>query len=300
MGMIKKSVGEMGWKVAGAALPTAPVLAKKVWAPLPPLPKAPPTAPEAAPPPTNYWDWLPEELQENILQLRGWCDEGPLVRASTFGPSVGEYRCRQSDTEPNPTVLRDPVTMPHPELWASQNRELSRIRDLYDRDAYRCTEDGLWQSPKYGSSDGQKSYLWCMFEAPAPGAPPGAERCKHTLAFAVEDGGRTAYDKLCAALTAATLERLGAHGPWERARFDPLAWESKRQAEQLHRQLLQARHELVKAKDDSSSSLSLLHPTFSTSWEQRQSRLRNPSRPNHQSPRRPALRAALPHALPQK
>ena len=152
MGMIKKSVGEMGWKVAGAALPTAPVLAKKAWAPLPPLPKAPPKAPEAAPPPTNYWDWLPEELQDEVRShnvVRGLCGMpdwvaggGPRVRycvppgREDFCNRASQYNSRLGDDAPETphiplwtTMSEKPqlVAVPPPEFWHSIHQEVERM-----------------------------------------------------------------------------------------------------------------------------------------------------------------------------
>ena len=73
MGGMGKSVQRMGWKAAAA-----PVPAKKGWGP---VPKAP----------DSYWDWLPEELRDKILDEARLSRELVLAKTREMERSELEY-----------------------------------------------------------------------------------------------------------------------------------------------------------------------------------------------------------------
>ena len=77
MGVMGKSVQRMAWKAA------APVPAKKGWGS---VPKAP----------TSYWDWLPEELRDKIL------DEARVLHAPVLAKALEMERSELEFNTPKP------------------------------------------------------------------------------------------------------------------------------------------------------------------------------------------------------
>ena len=164
---MKKNLGEMGWKVAAAPAPVpVPVPApakKRGWGPVPKAPAPPWELPEVVPPATNYWDWLPEELQDEVHShnvLRGLCGMpdwvaggGPRVRYCVPAPMYGAYEemvyYNNQGGDPTKTLpmpggtptrvprpmpgmeggTREPqmVAVPPPEFWDSIHHEVERM-----------------------------------------------------------------------------------------------------------------------------------------------------------------------------
>ena len=154
VGMVKKSVGKMAWKTAPAPAPTPVPAKKRGWGPVPKAPPMPAPEPQAAPPaapaPTNYWDWLPDELQDEVLShnvLRGLCGmpdwddgRGPRVRycvptyvreGYTEAVRYNKQGSDKSQALPMPGIYgsrKDQmVAVPPPEFWRSIRQEVERM-----------------------------------------------------------------------------------------------------------------------------------------------------------------------------
>jgi len=221
----------------------------------------------------SYWDWLPEELQKEVMRLTltqglcgmpSWNGGGAPVRRAHRTPEevarlVHAKRDRRENCtcvscciwEPPLIVCEEEIAVPPPEYWSSISEEVERLTgDLIGGDDHWDTDvpfeaRGEWDSPLLAPLTEQERVSAGLQRKSETRLEPWGhalyrlqgEDVAHEFYAHVSGFGMTHVERKNAAVHGELLRLWGAHGPWNKEPFDADGWEQRLRAEALYERM---------------------------------------------------------------